>query len=89
MALKKRDFLVLAIGLAVLIFLLAAPQETTHRVPYDDIHQHYFEIVKKEGKKAAEKDCETCHNGKDVPFPADHPPKFRCLFCHKLEEGHD
>jgi hypothetical protein len=25
-----------------------------------------------------------CHDqNKEVPLPPKHPPKFRCLFCHK------
>jgi hypothetical protein len=41
-------------------------------------------MVKAEGKKAAEKFCEECHNEDNVPFPEGHPAKYRCLFCHKL-----
>jgi hypothetical protein len=38
-------------------------------------------------KKAAEKFCEECHNpeGEAGPLPKDHPPKYRCLFCHKKD----
>ncbi len=86
MKIKKRDIALIALGIVLVLFLLAAPPESTSRVPYDDIHQEFYDIVAAEGKKAAEKNCETCHNPDGVPFPADHPPKFRCLFCHKMEE---
>ena len=84
--LKKRDFALIVLAVIIVAFLWAAPEESTSRVPYDDTHRPFFEMVKKEGKKAAEKHCETWHNAEGVPFPAEHPPKFRCLFCHKLEE---
>lgn len=84
MALKKRDWLLLSIGAVILLVLWLAPEETTKRVPDDDIHHRFQEIVKTEGKKAAEKFCGECHNDAGVPFPENHPPKFRCLFCHKI-----
>jgi len=86
MALKKRDWILLAIGGVILLVLWLAPEETTKRIPDDATHHRFHEIVKLEGKKAAEKFCEECHNESGVPFPKDHPPKFRCLFCHKLAE---
>nr|MBF0223746.1 hypothetical protein [Desulfobulbaceae bacterium] len=71
-------FVVICGGL--LLFLLNAPDETTKRLPTDDIHNKYQAMDKKE----AETFCETCHNPKgEVPLPANHPPKYRCLFCHK------
>ncbi len=64
----------------IVIFLWNAPPETTARVPKDEIHQRFFPMKKKE----AEKYCEKCHNPEgDVPLPEGHPPKYRCLFCHK------
>lgn len=83
---KKRDILLLIGGLAIVLFLLAAPEETTHRVPFDETHQRFYSLVSAEGKKAAEKFCEDCHNEDQVPFPEGHPSKFRCLFCHKLDQ---
>ena len=69
-----------AVIAAILLFLWNAPPETTARVPHDDIHRSFFSM----GKRQAEKECEKCHNPKgEVPLPKDHPPKFRCLFCHK------
>ena len=85
LALKKRDFILVGIAILILAFLLQAPPESTSRVPFDDAHKEYYELVKTEGKKAAEKFCEECHNSEGVPFPEDHPPKSRCLFCHKMK----
>ncbi len=70
-------------GAAVLLFLLRAPEESTARLPYDDNHQRFYSM----GKKEAEKFCESCHDQQgDAPLPENHPPKYRCLFCHKKVE---
>ncbi len=82
---KKRDLLLLIGALAIIGFLWMAPEETTAPVPHDETHQRFYDIVKNDGKKAAEKFCEECHNDDGVPFPVDHPPKARCLFCHKVK----
>lgn len=82
---KKRDILLLTGAAAILIFLWMAPEESTSPVPKDEIHLRFHELVKSEGKKAAERFCEDCHNADDVPLPEDHPAKFRCLFCHKIK----
>lgn len=68
-------------GAAILIFLWNAPDETTAHLPKDDIHAPFHAI---ESKKEAEKSCGECHGETGVsPLPPDHPPKYRCLFCHK------
>lgn len=85
MKLNKRDILLVAIGVAIVVFLLRAPPETTHPVPYDDTHRVYYDMARDEGKKAAERFCEDCHNQDMMPLPEGHPPKYRCLFCHKLK----
>ncbi len=82
--LKKRDFLLIGIAILILAFLWQAPPESTSRVPFDDNHRQFYDIVKADGKKAAEKFCEECHNKDNVPFPEGHPAKYRCLFCHKM-----
>ena len=65
----------------ILVFLLNAPEETTSPLPHDDIHSTLHNI---EGKKEAEKSCLNCHDAdKEAPLPDGHPPKYRCLFCHK------
>jgi len=67
-------------GASIVIFLWRAPAETTKRLPQDPIHQKFHSMEKKE----AEKSCEECHNPDgEVPLPKNHPPKYRCLFCHK------
>ncbi len=81
---KKRDISLLVGAVAIIVFLSMAPEETTQPVPKDEIHQKFYTIVKTDGKKAAEKFCGDCHNAEGVPFSEDHPPKFRCLFCHKI-----
>lgn len=87
MALQKRDWIFVAIMVAVFgTFFLISGQEKTTRVPFDEIHQKYYPVIRNEGKKAGEKFCKECHTEEKLPFPAGHPPKFRCLFCHKLEE---
>ncbi len=64
----------------ILLFLYSAPPETTTRLPHDETHNKYFKM----GKKEAEKECENCHNPTgEAPLPKGHPPKYRCLFCHK------
>ncbi|MBM9602798.1 hypothetical protein [Desulfopila inferna] len=68
---------------ALLIFLLKAPEETTAKLPKDDNHLRLFSI---ESKKEAEKFCTECHSsGKEAPLPENHPPEYRCLFCHKRD----
>jgi len=68
--------------LGILAFLLKAPPESTKKIPRDEIHLKFYPL----GKKEAEKHCETCHFPEGPsPLPADHPPKYRCLFCHKKQ----
>jgi cytochrome c553 len=82
---KTRDILLILGGIAIVVFLWMAPEETTAPVPKDDNHLRFYTIVKEEGKKAAEKFCAECHNEDGVTFPEGHPPKNRCLFCHKVK----
>ena len=81
---KKRGwwlhFLFLAGGAGILLFLWNAPPESTKKLPHNPDHERFFAME----KKAAEKFCEECHQPQGTaPLPADHPPKYRCLFCHK------
>ena len=65
---------------AILLFLWNAPPETTKKLPHDETHEKFHAM----GKKEAEKFCENCHNPEGIaPLPKGHPPKYRCLFCHK------
>jgi hypothetical protein len=61
LALKKRDFMLIGVAIVILAFLWQAPPESTSRVPLDDNHRQFHDLVKAEGKKAAEKFCEDCH----------------------------
>lgn len=68
-------------GGALLLFLLNAPEETTAKLPKDETHLRFHEIA---SKKEAEKFCTECHiEDGEAPLAEDHPPKYRCLFCHK------
>ncbi len=78
--LRLLNALFLVVGAAILLFLFAAPPESTAPLPDDDTHASFHRMKKKE----AEKQCESCHNEQgEAPLSEDHPPKFRCLFCHK------
>jgi len=65
---------------AIFLFLWNAPEETTAMLPTDENHDRFMTMDKKE----AEKSCEECHTPTgEAPLSKDHPPKYRCLFCHK------
>ncbi|MBA3007184.1 MAG: hypothetical protein KKB91_06135 [Proteobacteria bacterium] len=67
---------------AILFFLFNAPGETTAKLPKDPDHSRFQDMKKKE----AEKFCMECHSPDGVfPLPDGHPPKYRCLFCHKRD----
>lgn len=77
-------FIIFCLG--IFLFLWNAPPETTAKLPHDEQHEKFFAM----GKKEAEKFCESCHNPDGMaPMPEDHPPKYRCLFCHKREPKSD
>ena len=95
MKIGKKDWIFIALIVAVLaVFYVISGEEKTKKVPYDDKHRPFYEIVKKTGSKMeADKECPACHNEQPggVPFPAKHPVKpkdgpMRCLFCHKLQK---
>ena len=74
-------FVVVCAGL--FLFLWNAPEETTKHLPNDDVHAKFMKMDKKE----AEKFCEECHSPEgEAPRPEGHPPKYRCLFCHKRNQ---
>jgi len=76
------NLLFLAAGLLIFLFLWNAPPESTAKLPHDESHSRFYGMDKKE----AEKYCGDCHRPDGIaPLPADHPPKYRCLFCHKKE----
>jgi hypothetical protein len=50
----------------------------------DDNHREFMFM----GKKEAERFCHECHTPSGVaPLPDEHPPQYRCLFCHKRDQG--
>lgn len=77
------NILFVVICAAILVFLLKAPPESTTRLPKDETHLQFYPM----GKKEAEKHCGACHNQDGpAPLPDGHPPKYRCLFCHKKHQ---
>lgn len=68
------------------------PNDSTHRIVYETAYRNapgpdasfFKRAFFKPDKQGAEAYCEPCHKEKGVPFPPNHPPKNRCLFCHKL-----
>ncbi|MBU0663198.1 MAG: hypothetical protein KJ990_01500 [Proteobacteria bacterium] len=84
---KKTNSLLLNIAFAlscgaILFFLFNAPGETTAKLPKDPDHSRFQDMDKKE----AERFCTECHSPTGVyPLPDGHPPKYRCLFCHKRD----
>ncbi|MBU0673362.1 MAG: hypothetical protein KJ950_01810 [Proteobacteria bacterium] len=74
------NILFLAFCGGIFLFLWNAPPESTAFLPHDSDHERFFAME----KKAAEKFCLDCHNPDgQLPLPEGHPPKYRCLFCHK------
>lgn len=87
MSLKKRDLIFVALVLVVFgVFYAISGETKTKRLPMDETHSRFYPMVKEQGKKETEKFCKECHLSERVPLPKDHPPPFRCLFCHKLIE---
>ena len=82
---KKRNILIynilfIVVCAGLFLFLWNAPEESTTYLPNDEDHAKFMKMNKKE----AEKFCEECHYPEgEAPLPEDHPPKYRCLFCHK------
>ena len=50
LALKKRDFILVGVAILILAFLWQAPPESTSRVPFDDDHRQFHDLVKSEGQ---------------------------------------
>ncbi len=71
-----------AVCAGLFLFLWNAPPETTKHLPHNEDHARFMDM----GKKEAEKFCNDCHGpDKRAPLPEEHPPKYRCLFCHKRD----
>lgn len=89
------------VAVVLLIFISISGKEKTTPVPRNESHtQVYTEAYRnapgpeaslfrraffKPDKKGAEKLCEPCHDAQGIKLPPNHPPKHRCLFCHKLQ----
>lgn len=93
MQIGKKDWMFIGlVAIVLLVFFAISGKEKTKKVPLDDQHKQFYEIVQKSGKMEADKGCPACHNEQGgVPFPAKHPVKpkdgpMRCLFCHKLQQ---
>jgi cbb3-type cytochrome oxidase cytochrome c subunit len=87
MRITGKDWLFIALmGVVLVLFIAISGKEKTSKVPYDSAHLPFYEVMKKTGSKMqTEKGCESCHNEKVIPFPKGHPPKNRCLFCHRMK----
>lgn len=83
---QRKTFLNIAfilVGAGIIFFLMRAPEETTAKLPKDDLHTEFHNI---QSKKEAEKNCTECHSLEgSSPLSETHPPKYRCLFCHKRD----
>ncbi len=69
------NIIFILIGIIILFVLSRAPKPTTPVLPHDEYHKKFFTMKKRE----AEKYCDKCHK----TLPKTHPPKLRCLFCHR------
>lgn len=91
MTIGKKDWLFIVGALVVLGFFFAiSGEEKTKKMPKNETHQRFYDMLQKEGKSKKEVDplCAECHDGVKIPFPSNHPEKpggapMRCLFCHK------
>lgn len=87
MAFNKRDWIFVVIVLAVFgTFIAISGDEKTTRVPTDELHAPFPEMVQSMGKKETEVFCKECHATEEMPLSEEHPPPFRCLFCHKFSK---
>ena len=87
MAINKRDWIFIVIILAVFgTFFAISGEEKTVRVPNDEMHAPFPDMVRDMGKKETEVFCKECHDTEEMPLSKEHPPPFRCLFCHKLSQ---
>jgi hypothetical protein len=74
--LKKSDFVVVGLAVAIILFvtLLPSPRDNNPPVPSDLAH-HSIKL---------EKDCLACHiQGGQRPMKERHPKRQDCLRCHR------
>jgi len=97
---KRDWFFIALVVVILTIFIAISGKEKTTPVPNNATHKQVYEIAYKNApaadasilkktffkpaKKEAEKTCEPCHDAQGIKLPPNHPPKHRCLFCHKL-----
>lgn len=97
---KRDWFFIGLVVVILAIFIGISGKEKTKPVPNNATHKQVYEIAYKNApaadaslfkktffkpaKKEAEKSCEPCHDAQGIKLPPNHPPKHRCLFCHKL-----
>lgn len=90
MALKRRDWIFLAVVAAVfLTFYLISGETKTSRIPQDETHQRFYDVRGEMKRINIDAMCAECHDGVQIAFPPDHPIKpgegpMRCTFCHKF-----
>jgi hypothetical protein len=98
---KRDWFFIALVAAVLITFFSISGKETTTPVPRDAVHQPAYDEAYRKApgpdaslfaktffkpdKKAAEKLCEPCHDANGIKLPPNHPPKHRCLFCHKLQ----
>jgi len=84
MKIRRADiaFIVL-IPVVLLCLWLLTTEQTTLRIPQDDDHHESLQAYSVHGKKEAERVCRSCHGDGGLPLSDNHPPKYRCMFCHK------
>ena len=97
---KRDFIFVAVIAAILIIILTLSGKEKTTPVSNNETHKKVYEVAYKNApgpeasvfkrvffkpaRKDAEKLCEPCHLQKNIKLPPNHPPKYRCLFCHKL-----
>lgn len=97
---KRDWFFIALVAAVLIVFFSISGKEKTTPVPNNTTHKQVYEIAYKAAptpdasvfkkaffrpaKKEAEKTCEPCHDAQGIKLPPNHPPKHRCLFCHKL-----
>jgi len=84
MPLKRRDWPFIAFVCALLLALyFNRLSDKPPATPGDAQHLPFLKaLAQGEVRSSIEKGCIGCHNPKQRPLPAQHPPKEQCLICH-------
>jgi hypothetical protein len=89
MKIAKRDWIFIAVIVAVLGALLMSNGNRAKNVPDNEKHKPYYAAMSKGGDRGeVEKGCTSCHGSTNIPLSRAHPPKEHCLLCHKLFQAH-